>query len=31
MAAKTARPPSRLKSSIVARLNDQLFFRLLGI
>ena len=31
MAAKTARPPSRLKSSIVARLNAQLFFRLLGI
>ena len=31
MAAKTARPPGRLKSSIVARLNAQLFFRLLGI
>lgn len=31
MAAKTARPPGRIKSSIVARLNTQLFFRLLGI
>ena len=25
------RPPGRIKSSIVARLNTRLFFRLLGI
>ena len=33
MAKKQAerRPPGRIKSSIVARLNTRLFFRLLGI
>ena len=31
MAAKTARPTGPIKSSIVARLNARLFFRLLGI
>ncbi|OUN19406.1 two-component sensor histidine kinase [Flavonifractor sp. An82] len=31
MADKTTRPPGRIKSSIVARLNARLFFRLLGI
>ena len=30
MAQKSNRPPGRIKSSIVARLNTQLFFRLLG-
>ena len=31
MAARTSRPTGPIKSSIVARLNARLFFRLLGI